>query len=375
MPEVATAPRPIRRSALWRLATRLGVTGFGGGYAMLAQMRPVIVDREGWLSDEEYLEVVAVAQSLPGATAANVFTQLGYRAAGLAGAALATTLFLLPSAALMVLFGHFYARLHGIGRIEAAFAGMNPAVVAIIAVVAWHLARSNRKPWQIAVAVVSMLAVGARLLGVFEVIVLAIVGGVAQGIYRTAEARGQPPALAVAPIFVAGLGLLLPQLAIVFLRIGASTFGGGFAMIPILDHEVVTKLGWLRPAEFADAVTLGQITPGPVAITATFVGYRVAGFGGAVIATVATFLPAFIASVLATRFVAAFRQSALVAGAFQALGPVVAGIVAAAAISLGRSTLHGWVDVAVVAGSLLALIRLPPLAVLALAGLVRFVAA
>lgn len=357
----------VARLALW-----LGMVGFGGGYAVLEQIRAIVVEKWRWLTSDDYADVVAIAQSLPGASGANVFTQLGLRFGGLWGASAATALFILPSALLMVAFGALYGHVRDLRQIEAVFAGMNPAVVAIVVFTAWQLAKSSSKAWQVAVAVTTTALVELQLLGVFEVVLLGVVGGLTTAVIRRpAGETGRPPTMGLLPII--GLAALLPTIALVFLRLGLAMFGGGLAMIPVLDHEVVDRLGWLTPREFSDAVTLGQITPGPVAITATFVGYRVAGASGAMTATLAAFLPAFVLNVIAGRSVAAWRRSPMVDSVFLAVKPVVIGVILAAALSLGRNTLHEWPDYLVATLSLVALawLRTSALLVLIAAATVR----
>ncbi|MCA1663430.1 MAG: chromate efflux transporter, partial [Myxococcales bacterium] len=334
---------PLGRVA--RLAAWLGVAGFGGGYAVLGQIRDHLVDDWHAMTDEELAEAVAVAQSLPGASGANLFTYLGFRSGGWRGAALATTLFLLPSALLMVGFGVAYGHARDLEEVSAALAWMGPPVVAIVVAVGARLARALRQPWQIVVALVAMTAVELGI-GVFEVVSLTIIAALVVDMRRRAVAR--PPLLSLAlPLL-----LLLPKLALVFARLGAVSFGGGMAMVPILDHQVVGSLGWLTPREFADAVTLGQITPGPIAITSTFVGYRVAGLLGSAVATAGTFVPPFLITVAVTRSLEAFRSSPWIAATMRALAPVVVGVVGAAAISMARSSIHGLGGWLVAAGCL-----------------------
>ena len=342
-----------------RLAAWLGVAGFGGGYAVLGQIKAHVVDDWGALEEHEFTEALAIAQSLPGASGANLFAYLGFRSAGWRGAALATTLFLLPSALVMIALGVAYDRLTDLAEVASALQWMGPPVVAIVVFVAARLARPLRRVWQVALAVAAMATIELGV-GVFEVVLFAVAGSVRMEARRR-RAVVRPPVLSLAlPLLI-----LLPKLVWVFARLGAVSFGGGMAMVPILDHQVVGNLGWLTPREFADAVTLGQITPGPIAITATFVGYRVAGVLGALVATLGTFTPPFVITVLAARSMDAFRESAWVAAALRVLGPVVVGIVAAAAISMGHASIHGIGDAAVAAGciALLALEAPPLLAV------------
>jgi chromate transporter len=355
------SPGRVARLALW-----LGLIGFGGGYAVIAQLRTVVVERFRWLTEDEYADAVAVAQNLPGASGANFFTLLGWQSSGVLGAALATMLFLTPSAAMMVSFGAFYDRLRDVKQVEAIFAGMNPAVVAIVASVAWRLFRRSRNRWQQWLALITILAVECGI-GILEVVTLTIGGALSVHAFR--ERKLQPP---VATFFA---GAVLPKLVLVFLRIGAGTLGGGMAMIPVLAHEVVDQRGWLTSREFSDAVTLGQITPGPIAITATFVGYRIAGLTGALTATLATFLPAFVATVVVGKSIQAFRGSAAMALLFEVLAPVTAGLVVAATISLTRASVHGWQDVAIAGASLFAVSsgKVPPILILIAAAAVRTV--
>lgn len=336
-----------------RLAAWLGIAGFGGGFAVVGHIKDHVVDDWHALSDEEFAQALAITQSLPGASGANLFTYLGFRSGGWRGAAVATTLFLLPSALLMVAFGMAYDHFSNLEEVSTALAWMGPPVVAIVVSVGGRLGRALRRPWQIATAIVSMTAVELGI-GVFEVVLFAVV--IAMLIEARQRALARPRILSVAlPLL-----FLLPKLAFVFARLGAVSFGGGMAMVPILDHQVVGTLGWLTPREFADAVTLGQITPGPIAITSTFVGYRVAGVVGSVVATAGTFVPPFLVTVAVTRSLDAFRRSPWIAAALRALTPVVVGVVGAAAISMGRTSIHGVSEAAVAIGCLLLLVLETP---------------
>ena len=158
---------------------------------------------------------------------------------------------------------------------------------------------------------------------------------------------------------IAKLGLLL-TLAILFMRMGAVTFGGGFVMIPLIEAEVVDTRHWLTHQEFADATALGQVTPGPVLITATFIGYRVAGTLGALVATISIFLPAFLITIAAASSLKRFRSNAQVQSFLRGISPAVVGLLVAAALSLGRSGIHTWMGIAITVSAIVVLVRFRP---------------
>jgi chromate transporter len=165
--------------------------------------------------------------------------------------------------------------------------------------------------------------------------------------------------LAFAMPILAKLALLL-SIAVIFLRIGAVTFGGGFVMVPLIESEVVDGHHWLTHQEFADATALGQITPGPVLITATFVGYRAAGTLGALVATISIFLPAFLMTIAAGSSLKRFRNNALVQSFLRGISPAVVGLLVAAALSIGRAGIHTWIGLAIAIAAVIVLVRFRP---------------
>jgi chromate transporter len=233
------------------------------------------------------------------------------------------------------------------------------------------------------------MAAGCALLLVFRVLsepILAVTAAFAGAVLASWRAReASPPSSERLHSFAPWGALLLGAggvahlagLVRVFVPIGVMTFGGGLAMIPAIEHEVVNDLHWLDPKAFADAIALGQITPGPVAICATFIGYRVAGLLGALVATVAIFAPAIGLALVAGRSLDRFRHSPLIAGALRALAPAVIGMLGAATFSLGRAGITSALGAIVAAASFLLLVRFPvsPLWPLAGGGLIHLIAA
>ncbi len=485
---------------------QVGTTGFGGGLAVIAQLRTLVLQKRRWFTEHEFAEGLALAQSLPGSMANNVAAYVGLRLRGWRGAAVAVAGLILPSMLLMIVLAILYRHLRDLPDTERLFHGLNAAVVALIAVTAWRIGRSTlAKPWQWYIAVFSGLAVIMFEATVIEVVLVAGLAGIyidsfaerrwqrwrrirrraalrraqlgelearafvggyltravadehvrqtggefvetnapeekrpGRGVRRAAKVRervrdwsrarkgagrrdgveqrggaeteereGAPVAgdggmvdedgavrlvgeasdsedgaagssverakssrargkrsstrlrayalLAAMPI-MAKLGLLL-TIASIFLRIGAVTFGGGYVMVPLIEAEVVHTHGWLNHQEFVEAFALGQVTPGPVLITATFIGYRVAGTLGALVATVSIFLPSLVLTIVAGSSLRRFRANRQVQAFLRGVTPAVVGLLVAAAWSVGHAGIRTWVGVVLAVASAFVLLR------------------
>ena len=449
--------RTATLSGLFLSFLKIGLIGFGGGLAVIAQIRTLSVTEREWLSEQEFAEALALAQSLPGTNAGNAATYVGLKLCGWRGATMAMFGFILPSTLLMIALAILYSEFRSLPNTEPLFHGLNSAVVALILVTAWRLTKSTlSKRWQWLVAGAALFSVvffeasvievvlGAGLIGVYffafgerqiERLNVAgkkilerrqtraklriaarrreqqraaknqhdFVGGYltrALADERVSQMRQKLAAddnsstetadsihnnqktssnrlyslsvLALLPL-LANFGLLL-ILAIVFLRIGAVTFGGGFVMIPLIESEVVENHHWLSHQEFADATALGQITPGPVLVTATFIGYRVAGILGALVATISVFLPAFLLTIVAGNSLRRFRSNKIIQSFLLGVTPAVVGLMLAAAVSVGRAGIHTWVGVLIAGLAVFVLLRFRPnpFWVLLGAGAIRF---
>lgn len=393
---------PLARLVLF--AMRLGVVAFGGGFAVAQRIKRTVVDEHRWLDSATFVELFAVASALPGTTSTNVLAMVGLRLGGVRGALATVVAFLAPSVALMIAFGAAYTHVRSVAMISSLLDGMSAATVGVIAAVAIEMravAVRGRAGWLL--AAFATVALATRALNLLEVVALAgLVGAFALRPRRAPRSlRPSPPApppviesaneneadkpfppaslRGILPAAPALFAMTLPTLVIlgVFARIGIATFGGGFAMVTPLEQEVVHARGWLTQAEFQDAIVLGQVTPGPVAIAATFVGYRVAQLPGALAATAGIFGPPFVLAIIAGRSLGAFRQSRTVQGFLRGIAPAIVGVIAASAIALARSSLHGPVDGAIAAVALLALVLRPnlsPLVPLAAGGAVAYLA-
>ncbi len=394
---------------------RVGATGFGGGIAVIAQIRRLVVAQKRWLSEEEFLDAVSLAQSLPGANAVNAISYIGLKVAGLRGALIAASSFILPSFLMMIALTIAHNYLNQLPDAQRVFQGFNAAVVGLIGATVFKIGKTAmQRQWHLEMGV----AVGFLLIftstSIAEIVLLAGMSGIfiqsfkrqmrermrqkvkrekrekmhaalaekkarkhaakviegaeaydvqhrvevslpMPGEIDKAEAAPQTKStgdkilsfawpllvLLTLPFLSTLLSKLLAtwQLMTIFLRIGSVTFGGGFVMIPQIEADVVDVNRWLTREEFADGMAFGQITPGPVMITATFIGYKVAGIVGAVAATIAAFLPSFVMTVVAGTSLNRFRANHLVQSFLSGVAPAVVGMLAAAGVSLARSSL------------------------------------
>ncbi len=363
---------------------RLGTTGFGGPIALAGYMQRDLVERRRWFTQEEYLQGLAVSQTLPGPLAAQLAMWLGYVRRGFWGAVAAAVPFILPPFVIVSIVAALYVAFRGTTVIQALFYGIGPTVIALILRGAWKLlgvtVKNDRRLWAI-FAVVTLITFAVRS----EVAVLFVLAGFLGVLLYAPPGWLRRPAISPAAIPL-GLGTLvtqaadpnvLLQLGIFFFKAGAFTFGSGLAIVPFLQQGVVRDYGWLTEREFLDAVAMGMITPGPVVITAVFVGYLVAGLPGATIAGIGVFLPPFLMVVLFAPWIIRYRKHPVVQGFTKGATAAAAGAIVGAAGVIATQVLVDVPTISIFVISLVILWRLrvpePALvAVSAIVGLVLF---
>ena len=289
-----------------RLFLKLGVIGFGGPAAHIALMREEVVRRRRWLSDERFLDLVGMASLIPGPTSTELSIYLGYVRAGWPGLLVGGSCFIGPAVVIVLALAWLYVRYGATPAAASALYGITPVIIAIVAHAMWGLGRTAVKgPLSVLVG----LGVLALALTGVNVLVLLVAGGVVVMLRqaRAPRAVGLVAALtalggagAASGQTAAGATVTLGTLFLTFLKIGAVLYGSGYVLLAFLRDDLVERLGWLTDRQLLDAVAVGQFTPGPVFTTATFIGYVLAGWVGALLATVAIFLPSFV-------FVAASR--------------------------------------------------------------------
>ncbi len=417
----ASADHPSHRD-LFTTALWLGCVGFGGGISVLSQIDEEVVRKRGWLDAREFANTVTVSQMLPGGAAANALAYIGLRFGGWLGALAGYLGFVLPGALAVMLLSWVYVRFGAVPSAERLLAGFNAAIVGIICAITLKMVRTGvNQLWQMGVAAAALLLAAVGSASPAEVVLLSICAGLAVdlGARRAlARARGlvrarlpvalpeegapldppggaspHPPnspgppeapeatlrapvvvglvAAAAAVVHATGLDAKLIEMAAVYFRTGLGAYGGGFAIIPNL-HQMVRVHGWITDRQFADAVAIGKITPGPVLLMATFIGYLQHGWLGAVVATVSIFAAPFALVGLLGTWLERARSRRWVRAGLRGLTPAVVGLMAAAAITLG-SGFQAKVEVGIAAATVLTMARfeINPVWLMVVGGLAR----
>jgi chromate transporter len=339
---------------LARYFLRLGLLGFGGPVALVAQMERELVGK--WLTKEQMREAIAVCQSLPGPLAIQVGIFAGYIRGGFWGAWIGGWAFILPNFLIVAGMGALYVHFGGLPWITAIFYGVSPAVIALILHSCWRLAKlgmEDRMQWALAGA--SFLV---TVMLKSEVALLFIAAGLIGMAHYGTFLRRPPAALALVPIGQpAATFSTIAKLFLFFLKAGSLTFGSGLVIVPFLEQGLVQQHGWLDERQFLIAVAIGMISPGPVVITATFVGFLVGGFWGSLASTVGIFLPSFLLVLLAAPMLARHRKNANLQGFVKGAYAAAIGTILGACILLGRIAIGDWLTAVVGLASLGALFR------------------
>ena len=355
-----------RQTSLAELAflfLRLGLTAFGGPAAHIALMREEVVRRRQWMNDERFVDLIGITNLIPGPSSTELAIYLGYLQAGWPGLLVAGICFIGPAMLMVLVIAWAYVAFGTLPQVNWLFYGLQPVVVAIVAYAIWNLGRTIFK--HILAAVLAVLILVLYLLGV-NVLILLFGGAALYGVLRLLQMRWKHTSSPVMILFLPTLplhvlsvrGMIFPALVtgllatsapvslfvlfLTFLKLGAIVYGSGYTLLAFLHADLVQNLHWLTDKQLLDAVSIGQFTPGPVFTTVTFIGYLLAGFPGAILATVGIFLPSFalIAAIhpIATRLRKATWTATLLDGINAAALALMTGVL----VQLGQ---HALVDV------------------------------
>jgi chromate transporter len=355
-----TQEYPRLGQRLWQvclLFLKLGAIGFGGPAVTIAMMEDEVVTRCQWLSRDYFMDLIGTTNLIPGPNATEIAIHVGYLRAGWPGLVLAGACFVIPAALITGAFAWAYVRFGSLPQVAPFLQGIKPAVLAVIVTALWRLGKTAVKGWRL--GVMGMAVAVASLLGVNEIVAL-FAGGLLGMAWLQQEKitklfRGRD---------MGALGLLGPGLApflrqgpsaaaqitwwslgLFFLKIGAVMYGSGYVLVAFLQGGLVDQLGWLTQQQLLDAIAAGQLTPGPLLSTATFIGYMLLGVNGAIVATVAVFLPSFVFVAILSPIVPRFRRSPWAASFLDAVNVCSLGLMAAVTVQLGTATLRDWPSV------------------------------
>jgi chromate transporter len=360
----ATTPARGSISELVLYFLRLGFLGFGGPVALVGQMERELVGDKKWLTKEQMRESIAICQSLPGPLAIQVGIYIAYLRCGFWGAWAGGWAFILPNFVIVAGLGALYVHLGDLKAVTGIFYGVSPAVIALILHSCYRLAKLGMEDWL--QWVLAAVCFGVTVMLQSEVALLfigaGIVGVIYYGTFRRRASFGTTllvaaPMLPLAPMAPLASASTLGKILLFFLKAGALTFGSGLVIVPFLQQGVVQQYGWLGERDFLIAVAIGMISPGPVVITATFVGYLVAGFWGSLAATVGIFLPSFILVLVAAPVLARHRGNRNVQGFVKGAYAAAIGTILGACVLLGRIAIGDWLTILIALVALAALFR------------------
>lgn len=325
---------------------RLGTLGFGGPVALVGNMHRDLVERRQWITETEYKEGLTLAQLMPGPLAAQLAIYLGYVHHSFVGATFVGVAFVLPSFLIVLAISWAYVVYGGLPWMQSAFYGVGPAVIAIITISAYKLARKTIGSEKL-LAMICCLSFLVTIIFESEWVLLFLLAGLVSWFIKAPPRRPQGNAtlllaaapLATAPAIPAISTNLLWQITWFFTKAGAFVFGSGLAIIPFLYSGVVKDYGWLNDQQFLDAVAVAMITPGPVVITVAFIGFLVAGLSGAVLAALATFLPCFFFTVVPAPYFKRYGKRPSIVAFVDGVTAAAVGAIAGAVMVLARRML------------------------------------
>ena len=348
-----------------RLALRLGFTAFGGPAAHIAMLHDEVVTRRKWVAEQRFLDLLGATNLIPGPNSTEMVIHVGHVRAGYAGLVAAGVGFILPAASIVLALAWLYVNYGSTPTAAWLLYGIKPVIIAIVLQALWSLGRKAVKGTFLGAVGVAIFALYLRG---FDELLLLFGGGLLVTIIQVGRRRlqaGESPVAAFLPWLGSASAVSLAQavpvslsgLFLIFLKIGAVLYGSGYVLLAFLRNDLVVNLGWLTDQQLLDAVAIGQFTPGPVFTTATFVGFVVAGWPGAILATVGIFLPSFLFVAVLGPLIPRLRDSALLASLLDGVNVAALGLMAAVTWQLGQAAVIDWLTALLAVGAAVLLFR------------------
>jgi len=375
-------------SLLFKRFLKIGATAYGGP-AIAGQMKKSVVKDWGWMKEPEFMQGIALCQLIPGATFVQLSAYIGYRLRGIWGAFVCAIGFVLPAFGLILALSSIYFSLGNLWFIQSLFKGLGAIVVAIVLNAFFNFGKPLLRDWKtILIAALSFFGFVFRV-NIIVVFILAATAAFFLRLNLPGKGAPSPPGLPKAtlnaignPLFLGTLALLIGgiliacyfinnqlfYLSLLLSKVGALAFGGGFTIIPLIQYEVVDRFQWVSTKEFLDGIAMGQVTPGPIMITATFLGYKLSGFWGAVMATIAIFSPAFFIVTLLIPYYDRLKGIRSVRIMEQGVLASFVGMLGLVLYNFGRTTFVDMPTVVFAVAAFIALLKKIDLAYILLAG-------
>jgi len=352
---------PGRLREVIALFLRLGFTAFGGPAAHIAILRDEVVRRRRWLDDQAFLDLLGATNLIPGPNSTEMTIHLGYLRAGWPGLIAGGVCFVLPATLIVMGLAWAYTRYGSTPVAASLMYGIKPVVIGLILNALWALGRRAVKGWLTGAVGVAVLVL--YFLGLNEIALL-FAGGlvVMLAVNRRRLSKIPPlavsfPLLGLAAPAIAAAGFSLPILFVTCLKIGAVLYGSGYVLLAFLRADFVTRLGWLTDQQLLDAIAVGQVTPGPLFTSATFIGYLLGGVPGALLATLGIFLPSFLFVAASNPLIPVLRRSPWFGALLDGVNVASLGLMAAVTLQVGRASLIDWPTILLALVATLGLLR------------------
>lgn len=338
------SPKKAQNLEIARLCLRLGFTAFGGPAAHIAMLHDEAVTRKKWLTNDRYLELLGATNLIPGPNSTEMVIHVGYVRGGVWGLIIAGVCFITPAMLMVLLLSWFYVQFNATPEFQSILYGIKPVIIVIILQALWNLGKKAIATWQ--AAVFAGLLLGLYVLGVNEILLLLIGGAAYLALEPASRALGNLRTIwmifLISPAVLAAsdaVQITLRSIFLSFLKIGSVLYGSGYVLLAFLHSEFVVQNGWLTEQQLIDAVAIGQLTPGPVFTTATFIGYLLAGLPGALIATAGIFLPAFFFVAISIPLIPRIRNSPILSRFLDGVIIASLGLMSAVTWNLGLAAL------------------------------------
>lgn len=363
---------PSQLREVFSLFSRLGTTAFGGPAAHIGMMHDETVKRRKWFSDQEFLDLIGATNLIPGPNSTEMAIHIGFLRAGWRGLIAAGVSFIAPAMLIVLVLAWLYVEYGSTPQAEWLLYGIKPVVIAIIAQALWNLGRKAVKG--ALTAAIAILVITGYFLGVNEIALLFLGGLIVMLVMNFQRLRSQALKAILIPVGVSGINaqtsvpFSLPALFLTFLKIGSVLYGSGYVLLAFLRTDFVVRYGWLTDQQLIDAVAIGQVTPGPVFTTATFIGYLLGGIPGALLATLGIFLPSFIFVAISNPFIPRLRNSSWFSGLLDGVTVASLGLMAAVTWQLGRVSLIDPLTILIGLKALILLMRFKISSTLLIAG-------